>query len=196
MPERAIASGSARIQEAESRLRDLINDDQADEESLSRQKRESVKEGYAAMFDSLIELGEKMALVARYGKLLTTTISTEKSPFPATVKPRGESIPLWDGASKTAEVRAALASGALVLPARSVSAHLTCRFCAFGDQQPRSRRHRLLWCGLSQFQSSRTSKHLTDGLHLEDPASPLTAATFFSQAMQLLRPTTVARLRS
>ncbi|EST10073.2 Eisosome component PIL1/LSP1 [Kalmanozyma brasiliensis GHG001] len=110
MPERAIAAGSARIQEAEARLRDLISDDQADEEYLSRVKRESVQDGYAAMFDSLIELGEKMALVARYGKLLTTTISTEKSPFPATVKPRGESIPLWEGASKTAEVRAALAS--------------------------------------------------------------------------------------
>ncbi|SPO21054.1 uncharacterized protein UTRI_00531 [Ustilago trichophora] len=110
IPERAMSAGSARAQEAESRLQDLINDDQADEESLSRTKRESVKEGYAAMFDSLIELGEKMALVARYGKLLTTHIPTEKSPFPATVKPRGESIPLWEGASKTADVRAALAS--------------------------------------------------------------------------------------
>ena len=110
VPERAISGGSARAQEAESRLRDLINDDQADEESLSRTKRESVKEGYAAMFDSLIELGEKMALVARYGKLLTTVIPTEKSPFPATIQPRGENIPLWDGASKTANVRAALAA--------------------------------------------------------------------------------------
>ncbi|CBQ67872.1 conserved hypothetical protein [Sporisorium reilianum SRZ2] len=110
VPERAIAAGSARAQEAQSRLQDLIDDDQADEESLSRLKRESVKEGYAAMFDSLIELGEKMALVARYGKLLTTLVPTDKSPFPATVKPRGDAIPLWDGASKTADVRAALAS--------------------------------------------------------------------------------------
>lgn len=110
VPERAISGGSARAQEVESRLRDLIDDDQADEESLSRTKRQSVKEGYAAMFDSLIELGEKTALVARYGKLLTTQIPTEKASFPATVKPRGENIPLWEGASKTAEVRAALAS--------------------------------------------------------------------------------------
>lgn len=110
VPERAIAAGSARVQEVESRLQELINDDQADEESLSRAKRESVKEGYAAMFDSLIEFGEKMALVARYGKLLTTVVPTDKSSFPATVKTRGQSIPLWDGASKTAEVRAALAA--------------------------------------------------------------------------------------
>ena len=110
VPERAIAAGSARAQEVQSRLQDLINDDQADEESLSRLKRESVKDGYAAMFDSLIELGEKMALVARYGKLLTTLVPTEKSPFPAAVKPRGDSIPLWQGASKTADVRAALSS--------------------------------------------------------------------------------------
>ncbi|CDS02068.1 uncharacterized protein SPSC_02710 [Sporisorium scitamineum] len=110
VPERAIAAGSARAQEAQSRLQDLIDDDQADEESLSRLKRESVKEGYAAMFDSLIELGEKMALVARYGKLLTTLVPTDKSPFPAAAKPRRDSIPLWDGASKTADVRAALAS--------------------------------------------------------------------------------------
>ncbi|SNX81786.1 uncharacterized protein MEPE_00491 [Melanopsichium pennsylvanicum] len=109
VPERAIAAGSARAQQIESKLNDLISDDQADEEYLSRTKRESLKEGYAAMFDSLIELGEKMALAARYGKLLTTLIPTEKSSFPATVKPRGESIPLWDGASKTADVRAALA---------------------------------------------------------------------------------------
>lgn len=110
VPERAIASGSARAQEAEGRLQNLINDDQADEEYLSRVKRESVKEGYAAMFDSLIEFGEKMTLVARYGKLLTTVIPTDKSSFPASVKTRGESIPLWDGASKTAEVHAALAA--------------------------------------------------------------------------------------
>ncbi|KAJ9476720.1 Sphingolipid long chain base-responsive protein LSP1 [Pseudozyma hubeiensis] len=110
VPERAIAAGSGRIQDVEKRLQDLLSDDQADEEYLSRTKRESVKEGYAAMFDSLIELGEKMALVARYGKLLTTFVPTDKSPFPATVKHRGDTIPLWDGASRTADVRAALAS--------------------------------------------------------------------------------------
>lgn len=110
VPERAMSAGSERAQEAEKRLKDLIDDDQADEESLSRTKRESLKEGYSAMFDSLIELGEKMALVARYGKLMTTLIPTDKSPFPATVKPRGETVPLWEGAARTAEVRAALAS--------------------------------------------------------------------------------------
>ncbi|GAC95412.1 hypothetical protein PHSY_002988 [Pseudozyma hubeiensis SY62] len=110
VPERAIAAGSERIQNTEKRLQDLLNDDQADEEYLSRTKRESVKEGYAAMFDSLIELGEKMALAARYGKLLTTLVPTDKSPFPATVKHRGDTIPLWESASRTAEVRAALAS--------------------------------------------------------------------------------------
>lgn len=110
VPERATSAGAERARDAERRLQDLINDDQADEEYLSRTKRESVKEGYAAMFDSLIELGEKMALVARYGKLLTTLVPTEKSPFPATVQPRGDSIPLWEGASRTADVRAALAS--------------------------------------------------------------------------------------
>ncbi len=109
VPERAISGGSTRAQDVETRLRDLVDDDQADEESLSRTKRESVKEGYAAMFDSLIELGEKMALVARYGKLLTTR-AYRKITFPATVNPRGDSIPLWEGASKTADVRAALAS--------------------------------------------------------------------------------------
>lgn len=110
VPARATTAGNTRAEELESRLRDLINDDQADEESLSRLKRESVKDGYAAMFDSLIELGEKMALVARYGKLLTTLIPTDKAPFPATIHPRGENLPLWDGAARTAEVRAALAS--------------------------------------------------------------------------------------
>ncbi|KIS72039.1 uncharacterized protein UMAG_00461 [Mycosarcoma maydis] len=110
VPERAIAAGSSRVQDLETRLEQLINDDQADEEYLSRTKRQSVKEGYAAMFDSLIELGEKMALVARYGKLLTTLMPIEKSPFPGTVKQRGDNIPLWEGASKTADVRAALAS--------------------------------------------------------------------------------------
>ncbi|PWZ02558.1 PDT-domain-containing protein [Testicularia cyperi] len=109
IPERAKASGASKAQELEKQLRDLNDDDQADEESLSRVKRESLREGYAIMFDSLAELGEKMAIVARYGKLLTQQISTEKSPFPATIKPRGDTIPLWEGASRTAEIRAAVA---------------------------------------------------------------------------------------
>lgn len=109
VPERAKVSGANRATDAEKQLQDLISQDQSDEESLSKLKRESVKDGYGAMFDSLIELGEKLALVARYGKLLANDIPTEKSPFPATIKPRGDKIPLWEGATRTAEIRAAVA---------------------------------------------------------------------------------------
>ncbi|KAN0063591.1 hypothetical protein ACQY0O_004039 [Thecaphora frezii] len=108
MPQQAIASANTRAAELRKQLEELNEEDQADEEYLSRKKRESLQQGYTAMFDSLIELGEKTALVARYGKLLTGVISTEKSSFPAQARPRGPEIPLWEGATKTAEIRAAL----------------------------------------------------------------------------------------
>ncbi|EPQ26232.1 uncharacterized protein PFL1_06167 [Pseudozyma flocculosa PF-1] len=108
MPQQAVASSNNRSAELHRQLDELNHEDQADEEFLSRKKREGLQQGYTALFDSLIELGEKTALVARYGKVLTGLIPTEKSSFPAQVKPRGPEIPLWEGATKTAEIRAAL----------------------------------------------------------------------------------------
>ena len=108
VPERAKPAGAAKAAEIEKQLADLLHEDKADEEYLSRTKRAALQQGYTELFDSIIEYGEKLALVARYGKVLTALVPTEKAPFPATVQPRGPTLPLWDGALKTAEVRAAV----------------------------------------------------------------------------------------
>ncbi|PWN53094.1 PDT-domain-containing protein [Violaceomyces palustris] len=110
MPERAKSTSSpTRITQLESQLKELEDEDLAYESDLAKLKRKCVQEGFDALFDSMIELGEKMALIARYGKLLCREVPTDCAPaFPATIVARSPDMPLWPGAVRTGEIRAAI----------------------------------------------------------------------------------------
>ncbi|KDN52822.1 hypothetical protein K437DRAFT_149178 [Tilletiaria anomala UBC 951] len=115
MPERAKAPGmqSEKVKEMEDALRKLEQDDKAKEEEAAKGKRQAVRQEWEGYFDSLIELGEKLALTARYGKLIAQQVpaTPERDPieFPADRTPRDRSREAtWSGAVRVAEIRAAV----------------------------------------------------------------------------------------
>ncbi|UZJ51251.1 hypothetical protein CBS101457_000571 [Exobasidium rhododendri] len=108
VPERAKVN-SSKIAPLEAQLQNLEADDKASEEDLGKLKREALKSSYDAHFDSMIELGEKMALLARYGKLMTTQLPVYAPPFPTPRNlNRGPDDETWPGEANLAAIRAAV----------------------------------------------------------------------------------------
>ena len=137
MPERAKAPQlqSSKLKELEDTLRKLEDEDKAREEAAAMGKRAAIRKEWEQYFDSCIEvssphrfnaynrsadlvifftvqLGEKLALAARYGKLLAQEIpaSAVVDPvrFPADMTPRDRTREAtWSGAVRVAEIRAA-----------------------------------------------------------------------------------------
>lgn len=108
IPERAIPN-SEKIAPLEEQLKTLELEDKEKEEELGKLKREAVRSSYDAHFDSIIELGEKMAVVSRYGKLLLEQLPVYAPPFPT---PRHHSrLPeeaVWKNETQVAAIRAAV----------------------------------------------------------------------------------------
>lgn len=108
LPERA-KMNSVKIAPIEAQLQGLETDDKDLEEQLGALKREAVKSSYDAHFDSMIELGEKMALLARYGKLITDQLPVYPQPFPTPRHAlRGPDEEKWPGEASLAAIRAAV----------------------------------------------------------------------------------------
>lgn len=108
IPERAIPN-SEKIAPLEEQLKTLELEDKEKEEELGKLKREAVRSSYDAHFDSIIELGEKMAVISRYGKLLLEQLPVYAPPFPT---PRHHSrLPeeaVWKNETQVAAIRAAV----------------------------------------------------------------------------------------
>lgn len=108
LPERAIPN-SEKIVPLEEQLKTLESEDKEKEEELGKLKREAVRSSYDAHFDSIIELGEKMAIVSRYGKLLLEQLPVYAPPFPT---PRHHSrLPeeaAWKNETQVSAIRAAV----------------------------------------------------------------------------------------
>lgn len=105
IPERT-KGNSAKVKPLEEQLDKSEKDDAAKEEELGKLKRQCLQSSYTAHFDSLIELGDKLALVAKYGKLLTSQIPIVEPPFPSKRVHKGEES--WPGAPQIAAIRAAV----------------------------------------------------------------------------------------
>lgn len=100
--QRVKPQGSDRATQQSAYLHQLQGDAKDEEEALSAVKRRALRESFEAQFDSYIQHGEKLALVASYGKLLAQQIPTDgHAEFPA---PKGNASS-WPGAGKTAEIR-------------------------------------------------------------------------------------------
>lgn len=116
MPERAKAEHlqSGKLKELEESLRKLEADAKSKEEEAGKSKRVALRKEWEAYFDSVQELGEKLSLAAKYGKLLARQLPEEhiQDPivFPADRTPRDRSKEItWSGAVRVAEIRAAVA---------------------------------------------------------------------------------------
>jgi hypothetical protein len=108
IPERALPH-SEKIAPIEERLKALEEEDKPKEEELGKLKREALKSSFDSHFDSLIELGEKTALIARYGKLLLQQLPVYSPPFPAPrVSARLPDAQVWPHEARVAAVRAAV----------------------------------------------------------------------------------------
>lgn len=108
IPERAIPN-SEKVAPLEEQLKTLELEDKVKEEELGKLKREAVRSSFDAQFDSIIELGEKMAVISRYGKLLLEQLPVYAPPFPT---PRHHSrLPeeaVWKNETQVAAIRAAV----------------------------------------------------------------------------------------
>ena len=116
MPERAKAEHlqSGKLKELEESLRKLEADAKHKEEEAGKGKRVALRKEWDAYFDSVQELGEKLSLAAKYGKLLARQLPEQhiEDPivFPADRTPRDRSKEItWSGAVRVAEIRAAVA---------------------------------------------------------------------------------------
>lgn len=99
--ERQKPGGSAKADQTQAYLSQLEQDAKHEEEELSRLKRRSFQLTMDAQMDSYIQHGEKMALVASYGKLLMQQMPVASgATFPAVKHHKG-----WEGSGRTAEVR-------------------------------------------------------------------------------------------
>ncbi|KAE8264549.1 hypothetical protein A4X09_0g6937 [Tilletia walkeri] len=106
VPERAKPSSSKRIGELEAQLKSLESEDKSAEETFGKLRRQKFQSSYAQYMDSFVELGEKLACAARYGKLLATMVPADETPvFPAASL---SGVKGWDGAHRTAQVRSAI----------------------------------------------------------------------------------------
>lgn len=108
IPERAIPN-SEKVKSLEDQLHILETEDQAQEQELGKLKRGACKSSFDMHFDSMIELSEKMALVAKYGKLALQQLPIYSPPFPT---PRSHSRlpgePSWQNETQLAAIRAAV----------------------------------------------------------------------------------------
>lgn len=94
--------GSDRATQQSAYLHQLTTDAQEEEEHLAKLKRQALRECFEAQFDSYIQHGEKLSLVASYGKLLAQQIPHDQGPtFPA---PKGNASS-WEGSVKTHQIR-------------------------------------------------------------------------------------------
>ncbi|CAD6884678.1 unnamed protein product [Tilletia controversa] len=106
VPERAKPSSAKRIGDLEVQLKSLESEDKAAEEAFGKLRRQKFQSSYANYMDSFVQLGEKMACAARYGKLLTSLVPADEAPiFPAAAL---AGVKGWDGAQRTAQVRASI----------------------------------------------------------------------------------------
>ncbi|KAK3825754.1 MAG: Eisosome component PIL1-domain-containing protein [Benniella sp.] len=78
----------------------------AQELELKQYKRVTIKEAFDAKFDAMLEYGEKMALIAGYGRAITLVIDTEKQ--------AADTVRIYNGGEYTAgavnQVKAAVTS--------------------------------------------------------------------------------------
>lgn len=99
--DRMVPGGNQNADELQAQLEQLQREAKTEEESLSKIKRASIQQAFDAQFDAYIQHGEKMALVASYGKLLMQQLPTDKgADFPANNHQN-----TWEGSVKTAYIR-------------------------------------------------------------------------------------------
>lgn len=104
--ERQKPGGTARIDELQAQLTTLEAEAKAREEGLSKLKRQCFQQAFDKQMDSYIEAGEKLALLASYGKLLLREVPVnEPATFPAPKHQIGKG---WEGSAKTARIRSLL----------------------------------------------------------------------------------------
>lgn len=103
--ERQKPGGHARADELEAQLTQMESEAKGGEEHVAQLKRRQLQRAFDAQMDSYIEYGEKLALVASYGKLLMQQVPVDEAPaFPASKHGLGSKA--WPGAAKTAQIRA------------------------------------------------------------------------------------------
>ena len=97
-----------RIPELEERIKNLTEASVDDERRVGAELRDQMRNSLGDYFSELESYGEKLKIVARYGKQLSGIIPSGPPEFPAPV--RTPSTSLWDGADKARALRNSLHS--------------------------------------------------------------------------------------